>query len=122
MAINAAMGTNAASNRMTPCPGPLVAASCSIPTSGDVPQVHDDPAEYGPGSRLGVGGSKASLQLSLSGLTAERVVTAVRRDAEVRADRSVFFTSDRVAVRATCRVGFGFPRTAAPIRIRLAAS
>ena len=53
------------------------------------------------------------------GLPAERVVTAVRRDAEVKADRSVFFTSDRVAVRATCRVGFGFPHTAALVRIRL---
>jgi HK97 family phage major capsid protein len=56
------------------------------------------------------------------GLPAERVVTAVRRDSEVKADRSVFFTSDRVAVRATCRVGFGFPHTAALVRIRLAAS
>ncbi len=56
------------------------------------------------------------------GLPAERVVTAVRRDAEVKADRSVFFTSDRVAVRATCRVGFGFPHTAALVRIRLAES
>jgi hypothetical protein len=45
------------------------------------------------------------------GLPAERVVTAVRRDAEVKADRSVFFTSDRVAVRATCRVGFGQHRS-----------
>jgi hypothetical protein len=45
-----------------------------------------------------------------------------RRDAEVQVDRSVFFTSDRVAVRATCRVGFGFPHTAELVRIRLAAS
>jgi len=56
------------------------------------------------------------------GLPAERVVTAVRRDAEVQADRSVFFTSDRGAVRATCRVGFGFPHTAALVRIRLTGS
>ncbi len=56
------------------------------------------------------------------GLPAERVVTAVRRDAEVKADRSVFFTSDRVAVRATCRAGFDFPHTAALVRFRLAAS
>src|SRR5688500_10482682 len=53
-----------------------------------------------------------------SGLPAERVVTAVRRDADVTADRSVFFTSDRVAVRATCRIGFGFPHAAALVRIR----
>ncbi len=43
------------------------------------------------------------------GLPAEQVVTAVRRDAEVMADRSVFLTSDRVAVRATCWVGFRLP-------------
>lgn len=43
------------------------------------------------------------------GMSAARVTTVVRRDAEVKADRSVFFTSDRVAVRATCRTGFGFP-------------
>ncbi len=30
----------------------------------------------------------------MSGLTAERVVTAVRRDAQVEADRSVFLTFD----------------------------
>jgi hypothetical protein len=54
------------------------------------------------------------------GMSAGRVTTVVRRDAEVKADRSVFFTSDRVAVRATCRVGF--PHTAALVRIRLAAS
>jgi hypothetical protein len=56
------------------------------------------------------------------GLPAERAVTAVRRDAEVKADRSVFFTSDRVAVRATCRVVFGFPHTTGLVPIRLAAS
>jgi hypothetical protein len=59
---------------------------------------------------------------TLSGLTVGWVVTAVRRDAEVKADRSGFFTSDRVAVRATCRVGFGYPHPAALVRIRLAAS
>jgi hypothetical protein len=34
----------------------------------------------------------------------------------------VFLASDRVAVRATCRIGFEFPHTAALVRIRLAAS
>src|SRR3954468_22625170 len=56
------------------------------------------------------------------GMSAARVTTVVRRAANVQADRSVFFTSDRVAVRATCRVGFGFPHPAALVRIRLAAS
>ena len=33
----------------------------------------------------------------------------IRQDASVVSDRSVFFTSDRVAIRATLRVSFGFP-------------
>ncbi|SDE45609.1 phage major capsid protein [Auraticoccus monumenti] len=37
-----------------------------------------------------------------------RVHVVTRRDAEVTVDRSWFFTSDSVAVRATMRVGFGF--------------
>ncbi len=53
----------------------------------------------------------------MSGLTAEQIVTAVRRDAEVKADRLVFFTSGRVAVRATCRVDFRFPHAAALVRV-----
>ena len=54
------------------------------------------------------------------GLPAERVVTAVRRDAEVKADRSVFFTSDRVAVRATMRAGFGFVHPQSVVKVTTA--
>jgi HK97 family phage major capsid protein len=41
----------------------------------------------------------------------------IRQDAVVESDRSVFFTSDRVAVRAITRVGFGFPNPAAIVKI-----
>jgi HK97 family phage major capsid protein len=41
----------------------------------------------------------------------------IRQDAQVESDRSVFFTSDRVAVKATLRVGFGFPNPAAIVKI-----
>jgi HK97 family phage major capsid protein len=41
----------------------------------------------------------------------------LRQDAQVESDKSVFFTSDRVAVRATLRVGFGFPNPAAVVKI-----
>lgn len=51
------------------------------------------------------------------GLDSSRALLVVRDDAEVVADRSVFFTSDRVAVRATMRVGFGFPHAAAVVKI-----
>jgi HK97 family phage major capsid protein len=41
----------------------------------------------------------------------------VREQAEVEADRSVFFTSDRVAIRAIVRAGFGFPNPPAIVKI-----
>ena len=41
----------------------------------------------------------------------------IRQDAQVESDRSVFFTSHRVAIRAILRVGFGFPNPAAIVKI-----
>ncbi|MED5802947.1 phage major capsid protein [Gordonia sp. Z-3] len=41
----------------------------------------------------------------------------IREKAEVEADNSVFFTSDRVAVRAKVRVGFGFPAPLTMVKI-----
>lgn len=51
------------------------------------------------------------------GIPEDRVVIVVREDAEVTTDASVFFTSDRIAVRAVMRVGFGFPHPAAVVRL-----
>ncbi len=56
------------------------------------------------------------------GIPEDRCVLVVREDADVVADASPFFTSDRTAVRATMRVGFGFPHQAAVVRIRRAAA
>jgi HK97 family phage major capsid protein len=50
----------------------------------------------------------------------DRVYVALREDVTLAVDRSVFFTSDRVAVRATCRAGFGFPHPAAVVRVATA--
>ncbi|WP_425003870.1 phage major capsid protein [Mycolicibacterium sp. S3B2] len=41
----------------------------------------------------------------------------VRKDVEVVVDSSAFFTSDRVAIRAVARVGFGFPHEAAIVKV-----
>jgi HK97 family phage major capsid protein len=49
-----------------------------------------------------------------------RVWLVVRDDAQVESDRSVFFTSDRVAVKATMRAGFGFVHSAAVVKVTLA--
>lgn len=51
------------------------------------------------------------------GVPADRVYLVIRDDATVETDRSVFFTSDRVAVRATMRVGFAFPQPLAIVKI-----
>jgi hypothetical protein len=50
------------------------------------------------------------------------MVTTARRDTEVKADRSVFSTSDWVAVPITCQIGFGFPHIATLVWTPLAAS
>lgn len=50
-------------------------------------------------------------------LPKDRIVVGVREDASVVTDTSAFFTSDRIAVRATMRVAFAFSHPAAIIRI-----
>jgi HK97 family phage major capsid protein len=45
----------------------------------------------------------------------------VREDAEVESDRSVYFTSHRVAIRAIVRAGFGFPNPLAIVKISTSA-
>jgi hypothetical protein len=41
----------------------------------------------------------------------------LRQDASVQTDSSVYFTSDRVAIRATLRVSFGFMYPLAVVKI-----
>lgn len=49
-----------------------------------------------------------------------RTWMVVRSDASILVDGSVFFTSDRVAVRATMRCGFAFPHPQSVIKITVA--
>ncbi len=53
-------------------------------------------------------------------IPAERVVIVRRTDVELEVDRSVYFTSDRLAVRATMRIGWGVTQEAAVVRLALA--
>jgi len=46
-----------------------------------------------------------------------RVWLVVRDDPKVEADRSVYFTSDRVAVKATMRAGFGFVHPQSVVKV-----
>ena len=46
-----------------------------------------------------------------------RVWLVLRDDTKVEADRSVYFTSDRVAVKATMRAGFGFVHPQSVVKV-----
>lgn len=53
------------------------------------------------------------------GYNPNRVIVALRQDVEISSDASVFFTSDRVAVRAIIRASWGYPQPAAIQKIAL---
>ena len=50
-------------------------------------------------------------------IPSDRTFLVVRDDARIEVDRSVFFTSDRVAVKATMRIAFGFAHSAGIVKI-----
>lgn len=91
----------------------------------NTPLLQADPTQPGKRQILGV-----PLMTSPYITTTDDVVWAIpaamcfmviREQAEVEADRSVFFTSDRVAVRAIVRLGFGFPNAPAIVKITTSA-
>jgi HK97 family phage major capsid protein len=53
------------------------------------------------------------------GLPQNAVYVVIREDADIVSDdgKGQFFTSDRVAIKATMRVGFGFPQRSAIVKI-----
>lgn len=51
-----------------------------------------------------------------------KTFTVMRQDVALEVDRSVFFGSDSLAVRAIIRVGFGFPHEAAIVKIGIGGS
>jgi len=57
---------------------------------------------------------------TLWAVDSSRTWLVVREDTTVEADRSVFFTSDRVAVRAVMRVGYGFTHPQSVVRVTTA--
>ena len=53
------------------------------------------------------------------GIPKSRSIIVQRTNVELAVDRSAYFTSDRTAIRATMRLGFGFPHPAAIQKIVL---
>lgn len=88
-------------------------------TGSNVPLLQNDPAK--PSGRIILGVplvlSSAVAEGVAWGIPKARTYVVIRSDATVETDNSVFFTSDRVAVRATMCVGFGFPHALALVKI-----
>lgn len=66
--------------------------------------------------------SKHVAPRTIWGIDKTQCLIVIREDATVEADSSAFFTSDRVAVKATMRVGLGFTNPAGVVKITRAAS
>ncbi|MDN5700726.1 MAG: phage major capsid protein [Kocuria sp.] len=58
---------------------------------------------------------------TISGVDASRIYSVIRDEVRVDVDESVYFTSDRIAVRTTMRMGFGFADPASIIKMTAAA-
>ncbi len=64
--------------------------------------------------------SPAVAPITLWAFAKDRVFTVIRRGATVEADRSVLFTSDRTAVKATMRCAFGWAHERSIVRVATA--
>jgi HK97 family phage major capsid protein len=53
----------------------------------------------------------------LWGVDASRNITVLREDTNVAVSDQAYFSSDRVGVRATMRIGFGFPTAASVVKL-----
>lgn len=63
---------------------------------------------------------KASPSPTIWGIPKTRSFAVIRKDVTVDTDKSAFWTSDRIGVRAIARVAFGWPHEAALVEVRLA--
>lgn len=54
---------------------------------------------------------------TIYGVDASRIYSVIRDEVLVHVDESVYFTSDRIAVRTTMRISFGFADPASIIKM-----
>ena len=97
----------------------LALAKVKKATGSNEPLLGNDPTSPTSRTILGVPlyVSPAVAAGTIWGIDKARSYVIVREDASVEADASPYFTSDRTAIRATMRVGFGFPHPAALVRL-----
>lgn len=97
----------------------LLLATVKEQTGSQRPLLEPDPTQP---TRRVVGGvplwvSPAVTAGTVWGIPQDRTIVVIRRDVTLDVDESAYFSSDRIAVRVTMRVGFGFPHEAAVVHI-----
>ncbi|AZI58387.1 phage major capsid protein [Nakamurella antarctica] len=97
----------------------LLLAKLKAATASNLNLLQPDPTQAG---RRTIGGVPLYISTAVTvgevwAIPQDRAFVVIREDATVTADSSVFFTSDRVAVRATLRVGFAFPQPLGLVKI-----
>ncbi|PXX59846.1 HK97 family phage major capsid protein [Nocardia tenerifensis] len=101
----------------------LVATTPLGGVGGQMPALQPDPAL--PTRRQVLGRpllvSAAVESRTIWGVDQSRSFLAIAEDVTLEADRSVFFTSDRIAIRAKLRVSYGWPEPATVIKISIPA-
>lgn len=97
----------------------LVLAQLKTGTGSNASLMQPDPTA--PGRRIVAGiGLQVSPAIAdglIWGIPASRSVMVVRQAARIDVDSSAYFSSDRVGIRGTMRVSFGFPHPAALVKI-----
>lgn len=121
-AIYAAEGVGATLNSFVANPvDALKMAKVKKATGSNEPLLGNDPTQP---TRRVIGGvpllvSPAVQAGTIWGIPAGRIVVPIREDVTLEVDRSVYFTSDRIAVKGTMRVAFLYPHAAAVQKITL---
>ena len=100
----------------------LLLAKVKQATGSNLPLLGSDPTAPGAQSVLGVPLITSEFVASnvVWGIDSSRVYTIVRSDSTTEADRSVYFTSDRVALKTTMRLAFACAHAASVVKISLA--
>lgn len=101
----------------------LTLAKLKQQTGSNVPLLGADPTKP---TRRTLGGIPLLVSAAVEagtvwGIPSGQTMLAIRRDVRLERDASVYFTSDRVAIKATLRVTFVFPHAAAIQKVTISA-
>jgi HK97 family phage major capsid protein len=97
----------------------LVLAKVKKATGSNEPLMSTDPTNATRRYVLGVPllTSTAVADGTIWAIPKQRVYVVIRENTTLEVDRSAYFSSDRIGVKAVMRVGFGFPHEAALVRM-----